>query len=226
MDTQSISSILNPPAKQETAKAGDSLGKDDFLRMLTAQLQYQNPLDPMNDQEFVAQMAQFSSLEQLQNMNATMTQNSQWNMLLSQTINNTMATSLIGRTVTADSNAIGINGDGGATLTFNSDAFALNGTVTISDSEGKAVRILQLDNLAAGQNSIHWDGKDTEGNTVPSGSYSYQVDLFDTNGASVKNSTFTSGTVDGVKYIDGSAYLLVDGAYIPLSQIREIKPAG
>ncbi len=140
MDAQSVSSILNPPVKEEVKKPGDILGKDDFLKLLTSQLKYQNPLEPMNDQEFVAQMTQFSSLEQLQNMNSTLSQNAQWNMLLSQTINNTMATSLIGKEITADSNAIGISGGDGADISFQSADFALTGTITIYDEKGNVVR--------------------------------------------------------------------------------------
>ncbi len=53
---------------------GDILGKDDFLRLLTVQLRYQDPINPVQDQEFVAQLAQFSSLEQMQNLNTTMSE--------------------------------------------------------------------------------------------------------------------------------------------------------
>lgn len=55
-----------------TSKSNDALGKDDFLKMLVTQLRYQDPLQPMEDKEFIAQMAQFSSLEQMQNMNTAM----------------------------------------------------------------------------------------------------------------------------------------------------------
>ena len=68
-----------------TAKANDALGKDDFLKLLVAQLQHQDPLKPMDDKEFVAQMAQFSTLEQMQNMSTALV--------------TTQATSLIGKTV-------------------------------------------------------------------------------------------------------------------------------
>jgi flagellar basal-body rod modification protein FlgD len=224
MDAQSISSILNPPAKEETKKSGDILGKDAFLKLLTSQLKYQNPLEPMNDQEFVGQMTQFSSLEQLQNMNSTLAQNAQWNMLLSQTINNTMATSLIGKEVTADSNAIGITSGEGGDITFQSTDFALNGSITISDEKGNVVRTVQVNNLKPGSNSVHWDGKDDQGNNAPSGNYTYQIDLKDTNGQAVSVSNLRTGTVESVKYVDGQAYLLVDGSYIPLAQIREVKP--
>jgi len=223
MDTQSISSILNPAPREEAKKSGDILGKDQFLKLLISQLQNQNPLEPMNDQEYVAQMAQFSSLEQLQNMNSSLSQNMQYNMLLSQTINNTMATSLIGKEITADSDSVGIISGSGADVTFTSASFAPSGTITITDESGRVVRSLQVSNLQSGDNSIHWNGKDDFGNNVASGNYTYQINLKDTNGQAVTVSNYRTGTVDSVKYVDGQAYLLVDGAYISLSQVREVR---
>jgi flagellar basal-body rod modification protein FlgD len=224
MDAQSISSILSPTSSSgETAASNDILGKDDFLKLLISQLQNQNPLEPMNDQEYVAQMAQFSSLEQLQNMNSSLSQNMQYNMLLSQTINNTMATSLIGKVITADSDSVGIISGSGADITFKSADFALSGTITITDESGRIVRSLQVSSLQPGDNSVYWNGKDDLGNNVASGNYTYQINLKDTNGQAVTVSNYRTGTVDSVKYVDGQAYLLVDGAYIPLAQVREVK---
>jgi flagellar basal-body rod modification protein FlgD len=85
------------------------------------------------------------------------------------------------------------------------------------------VRSLDASNLQSGNNSIHWNGKDDLGNDVASGDYTYQINLKDTNGQAVTVSNYRTGTVDSVKYVDGQAYLLVDGAYIPLSQVREVK---
>jgi flagellar basal-body rod modification protein FlgD len=224
MDTQSISSILSSnSSKGETATSNDILGKDQFLKLLISQLQNQNPLEPMNDQEYVAQMAQFSSLEQLQNMNSSLSQNMQYNMLLSQTINNTMATSLIGKQITADSDSVGIISGSGADITFTSAGFAPSGTITITDESGAVVRSLQVSSLQSGDNSIYWNGKDDLGNNVVSGDYTYQVNLKNTDGQTITVSNYRTGTVDSVKYVGGQAYLLVDGAYISLSQVREVK---
>jgi flagellar basal-body rod modification protein FlgD len=78
----------------------DVLSKDDFLKLFVTQLRYQNPLDPMNNTEFTSQLAQFSSLEQLQNMNTQMN-----NLLLSQnSLQNTMISNLIGKQVKISGN--------------------------------------------------------------------------------------------------------------------------
>lgn len=222
MESQSISSLLAPRTAEETKKSNDILGKDDFLKMLTAQMQYQNPLDPMNDQEFIGQMTQFSSLEQLQNLNDTMTSNSQWNMLLSQTINNTMATSLIGKTVTASANITTVGSDSTSTVNFNSDGFALSGIVTIYDAEGTVVRTLTLSQLQAGDHSINWDGKDNNGNKLDKGDYGFEISLKDPQGKDVTASGYNKGIVTGVDYVDGQAYLLVNGGMIPLASVRHV----
>ncbi|WP_312560176.1 flagellar hook assembly protein FlgD [Anaerospora sp.] len=69
---QTFRTATNTSSNKTTSKANDALGKDDFLKMLVTQLRYQDPLQPMEDKEFIAQMAQFSSLEQMQNMNTAM----------------------------------------------------------------------------------------------------------------------------------------------------------
>lgn len=225
MDAQSISEILS--TRQQTGQAGQSesndlLGKEDFLKMLVAQMQYQNPLEPLKDQEFIAQMTNFSSLEQLQNMNDTLSQDVQWNMLLSQTISNTMATSLIGREVTAESNVTSVTSDGATPIKFVSSSFVHEGSIIIRDSEGEVVRTLGAGQLQAGKNSIEWDGRDGNGNDLPPGSYSYELDLRDAQGNKVETQSYASGVVTGVRYFDGQAYLEVDGKYIPLSNIQNV----
>lgn len=85
MSTTAINNSSQTTTSTTTSKSNDTLGKDDFLKMLVTQLRYQDPMQPMEDKEFIAQMAQFSSLEQMQNMNAAMI--------------TTQATSLIGKEI-------------------------------------------------------------------------------------------------------------------------------
>ncbi len=208
MDTQSISSILSAASSSttDTTTTSSVLGKDEFLELLIAELQNQDPLEPMNNQEYVAQMAQFSSLEQLQNLNATLADNVNYTMLLSQTISNTMATSLIGKEITAECDTVGITSGSDANITFATADYAASGTITVSDADGTVVRTLHVDNLLSGDHSICWDGKDEYGNDVASGEYSYTVSLTDANGSSVTASTYrNSALIAKIKYVSGQA---------------------
>ncbi len=223
MEAQSISSILNSGSTGTTeSTATQTMGKDAFLELLITQLKNQNPLDPLDDQQFIQQMTQFSSLEQLQNMNDSLTESNQWDMVMSQTINNTMATSLIGKEVTASTPAVTINDDEAAPITFDTTEFAADGTITIYDSSGTAVRTLHVSQLPAGENSVTWDGRDDDGNKLSNGSYTFQTDLYGTDGEGITSESYLKGTVSAVKYIQGSAYLEVDGAMIPLSDVTKI----
>jgi flagellar basal-body rod modification protein FlgD len=221
MLTQSISSILDPPPKEQEVTSTDYLGKEDFFELLIAQLKHQDPLEPLKDQEFIAQMAQFSSLEQLQNMNEAMGENVEWNMMMSQTINNTMATSLIGKEIVASSPAIALGAEGPASISFETGSFAASGNIHIYNDAG-LVRTIQVENLAAGKNSVEWNGRDSEGNRLPAGSYQYHIELTGLGGEPVRASHFLVGVVESIKYVQGQAFLDVGGALIPLSDVREV----
>lgn len=222
METQSIGSAVSSASAASESVMNDILGKDAFLELLIAQLKNQNPLEPLQDQEFISQMTQFSSLEQLQNMNETLSQNVEWDMLMSQTINNTMAASLIGREVTAGTPSFAIGEGETPPITFETDSFAVSGTITVYDAAGDQVRAIAVSNLQAGENSVTWDGKDANGNDLASGTYTYEIDLYGTDGASLAVDSYITGTVTAVKYIQGQAYLEIDGALVPLSDVREI----
>lgn len=88
----STSSTSTTPATSTAVNAAASLGKDDFLKLLITQLQYQDPMQPMEDKDFIAQMAQFNSLEAMQNLNTTMSGQADFAKL-------TEASTLIGRNV-------------------------------------------------------------------------------------------------------------------------------
>ena len=98
-----------------------SLGKDDFLRLLLAEMQHQDPLSPASSTEFVAQLAQFSSLEQLTTMNSSLEATLKYNQSLSESINNSVIVNLIGKTVTAQSNEFAFDGVSPVQLTFELD---------------------------------------------------------------------------------------------------------
>jgi len=205
-DTQS-SYYSNPAA----------LGKEDFLKLLIIQLQYQDPLSPMENTDFMAQLAQFSSLEQLQNVNS----NLQANFLLTQSLNNSLATNLIGKRVIALGNEVYLSGDEGEEITFDLSEDA-GVTVEIYDTEGNLVRTLKGGALSSGRNQIHWEGNDIDGNSLPAGNYSFEVKATNSDNNPVDVTTYSTGLVTGIKFEGGNAVLMLGDQEVNLSEIIEI----
>jgi flagellar basal-body rod modification protein FlgD len=190
-----------------------ALGKDDFLKMMIAQLKHQDPLNPMDGTAFTAQLAQFSSLEQLQNINTQMTAFTQQQ----QTLGNSQAVNFIGKTVLAKGNTVSVDGNP-VTLGYNLAGDAASGQVQVYDANGQLVNTLSFKNQKQGLNSVTW--------TPPSsatGTYSFGVSALDAAGKSVSASTMTQGTVTGVNFHDSATYLNVGGQEIGFGNIVSVK---
>ncbi len=198
------------------------LGKDDFLKLLVTKLQHQDPMNPMQDEAFVAQLAQFSSLEQLSNLNENLIQSLDWDYLQMQTINNTMATSLIGREIKATGSNLFLDKDNTPQMGYTTTEFAETVRITITDGGGSVVRTIELENVPAGSNTFIWDGKDNNGKRLTEGFYSISATGVNAEGKAINVSTHIEGRVTGVVYRQGSAYLMVDGMEIPLADVSSI----
>lgn len=180
------------------------LGKEDFLTLLVEQLKHQDPLNPMESSEFTAQLAQFSSLEQLYGMNENLAGIQE--VLSDQNKENLLE--LIGKTVKADDNTILIK-DGNAA----SGSYLLQDradvTISIYDSNGFEIRKLNLGTQVAEEYDVAWDGRDESGEMVEDGIYTFEVIAKDDAGNYVTASTYTSGEVTGVTYQYGIPYLMI-----------------
>lgn len=155
-----------------SATGSQTLGKDAFLQLLVTQLKNQNPLDPQDNSAFVAQLAQFSSLEGITTLNDTVSSIA-GNYNSSQAL---QASSLVGRSVIVQTNNIQIDDptkpvNGSVNLTSS----IASGTVTIADKDGKTVRTIDLGSRAVGNSSFTWDGKDSSGTAVPVGAYTIKA---------------------------------------------------
>jgi flagellar basal-body rod modification protein FlgD len=221
MDIPNVTYLSNQAQTASTPKK--VLDKDDFLKLLVTKMSHQDPLNPEDDQAFVAELAQFSSLEQLKNMNDNLSQDMKWNAMLSQTINNTSATSLIGRTVDADSSELFVGSSGSADIAYHLTGDASKVTVDIKDSTGKVVNSFTSNSLSAGDHSLHWDGTDSAGKAVTAGVYTISITAKDADGKAVTTTQSLEGTVTGVSYENGSALLNVGGLQIPLSSVRQVR---
>lgn len=196
----------------------EALGKDDFLKLLITQMQNQDPLSPMDNSQFLAQMAQFSSLEQMQNLNASFDES----MLLTQSLNNSSAAGFIGRHVRAAGDGVTLGTTGSVELGYFLPSDAATVSVTVLDEQGRQVRTLTADELTAGAHRLEWDGTDLDGRRVAAGSYTFEVSAKDADGAALTAPSVVTGLVDGITFKNGSAYLLVDGREVPLSEVLEV----
>jgi flagellar basal-body rod modification protein FlgD len=199
------------------------MDKADFLQMLTAQLKAQDPSNPLDSQDFAAQLAQFSSVQELEKISSTMDQTLAAQSILAQTFSNAMSTSLIGKTVKADVSEATVGSTGGATISYTLPGAATGITVDIKDSDGTVVRTLTINAQSAGEHNVSWDGMNSEGQHVAAGTYSYTVSAKDSNDQAMTVSTYIEGNVDEIRYEDGSPILIVNGAEIQLGQVLSIR---
>jgi flagellar basal-body rod modification protein FlgD len=196
----------------------EALGKDDFLKLLITQMRYQDPLSPMDNSQFLSQMAQFSSLEQMQNLNESFDQS----MLLSQSLNNSSAAGFIGRHVRASGDGVTLGTTGSAELGYFLPTDAATVTLTVLDDQDREVRTLVADGTTAGAHRLEWDGTDLDGRRVAAGSYTFKVSAKDADGVDVNATSVVTGLVQGITFKNGSAYLLVDGREVSLSEVLEV----
>lgn len=196
-----------------------SLDKDDFLNLLVTQLRNQDPLTPMEGTEFTAQLAQFSSLEQLSNVN----DNLGILQLYQSSINNSQAVSFIGKTVKSFGDSVYLPEDTPAEMHFELEGEADEVFIHVYDSTGSFVKTIECGSLDAGEQSIEWDGADDEGNRLSEGSFTFEVMANDANGQEVAAETFMVNNVTGVTFEQGVTYLLAGDLKIAVSNVVEVR---
>jgi len=204
-------------APASIAGGGSVLGKQEFLRLLTTQLRYQDPLNPLEDKEFIAQLAQFSSLEQMFNLNDSF----QNNLLLSQSVNNTLAASLIGREAKVQSDSGHL--EEGGLLKFEYElGDSANVRIEILNGEGETVFDTAKGIETKGEHTFTWDGKLSDGSDAPEGDYTLKVTALDADGNTVDTNLYLIALVEGVSFAGGSAYLIVSGSEMPLASVASV----
>lgn len=185
-------------------KSGNAdLGKDAFLQLLVTQLKHQDPLNPMDDKEFVAQLAQFTSLEQLMGINTGVTSMNE--AFKQQQMMN--AVSYIGKDVLASGDQISKIKDGVSKLYFSIDEPITQGVINIFNASNELVRSEFISAKQAGDYEYVWDGKDYQGNAMADGLYKVAMAAENDKGKAVLVSTEVSGHVIGVETINGTQYL-------------------
>jgi len=180
-------------AGQAASGADDIMGKEDFLTLLVAQLQNQDPLNPDEPTEFTAQLAQFSSLEQLFTLNDTMK-----NLATSNANADRFATlQTIGKNVVYQNSSFDYDGKDPIELGYQLDGPAAEVQLTIK-KDGAAVTVLDGTELTKGNHFLNWDGLDDKGDPAGSGSYSFSISVKAGEGESVAGSPLLKSEVTGV----------------------------
>ena len=197
----------------------DELGKDAFFKLMLTQLKQQDPTNPLKSHEMAAQLAQFSSVEQLANMNETlksMAQNKkdQFEIL-----------SMIGKVVSGDSAKIErVKGDIDHKIEFNIPRAADTVVVKIKNDKGKTVRTYDLQNLKKGKNQILCNGMHDEGKDAVVGKYTAEI-LANSQGQKLQVDTRFSGPVEGVQFAKGGPLIVVGGKTMPLKDVQRVEVA-
>lgn len=201
-------------------QAGKSeMGKEDFLKLLVTQFKYQDPLNPMEDKEFIAQLAQFSALEQQMSTNEKM--ESLLNLQTQQQM--ISAASFIGKEVSARGYGVSVKGDTISNIQYAINEEMVKGYVNIFDASNQLITTVQLDSKAPGIHDFDWDGLLPNGNKVPDGVYTVNIAGQNAAGAPVLIDTSVSGKVEAVTMYQGEQLLrLSDGRLVALSNVREV----
>jgi flagellar basal-body rod modification protein FlgD len=205
-------------AAQTSESQQQVMGKEDFLQLLVTQLQNQDPLNPADATEFTAQLATFSSLEQLQNINSTLADVSASQSVLT----NSQAVDYIGQKIQALGDQVYLNDGQADPIEFDVGDDAAGVYIKIYNQYGDYVQDLELGPMTAGHQEVQWDGLDHGGQTAPDGSYRFEATALDADGNTISVTSFTTGTVSGVYYKNGLAYLVTANQDVPLGSVVQV----
>jgi len=203
----------NDPTKQSAAQ----VDKDAFLKLLVTQLKSQDPFQPLKNGDFLAQLAQFSQLESLNNIYDQMSTNN----VLQSSVNSALSTSLIGNYGVMAGNTISLSGDS-QTKTLFAMKSAGSAKITIHDSAGNTVRVMEASSLDPGDHLVGWDGRDDSGNKVADGDYSVSVDVTGGDNAGTSADVYRVGRIRSVRFFGGTPVVVVDNKEYLLGDVLEV----
>jgi flagellar basal-body rod modification protein FlgD len=173
-----------PTSTNNLNASGTTLTENDFLQLLTAQLEHQDPLDPTSPDQFASELAQFSTATGVQNVALD--------------VSGQQAIGLVGQNVAVSGNSLVLPKSGSATGAFNLSSAASNVAVTVTDATGKQVATLNLGAMAAGTQNFTWSGAGAGGTTLAPGTYSFAVTATTASGARVSATPYAVVPVTGV----------------------------
>ncbi|HTO27042.1 MAG TPA: flagellar hook assembly protein FlgD [Devosia sp.] len=191
---------------------------DTFLSILTTQLKNQNPMDPLDTNQFTQQLVQFTGVEQQLKTNEFL----ETLMLSSQNTAKSDAVSYIGKEVTSSGKTGELTDANAVFWAYSAEANAANATVTIKDATGQVV-YSETGPLKSGPGTFRWDGKGSDGNMKPNGVYTVDIQGKDANGKDVKISTASIGVVTAVDFTGDVPVLTVGSRRVAITDVTDVR---
>jgi flagellar basal-body rod modification protein FlgD len=222
-----ISDIASKPVQTATLTdtvQQEELGRDAFLKLLTVQLQNQDPMEPVKNEDFVAQLSQFSSLEQLTSINQAVSGKTETEALggVMQAVESNTAISLMGKTVEIPTETLTYTGQGAVEIGYHLGGDANRVDIEIFDADGNLARTLVDNTPSEGNSTLVWDGTNDTGQSLSAGEYYFVPKAVNGEGNGVTIQAQLQGKVTGVRYEGGKPILILDGGEAPLSGVARI----
>jgi len=219
MAVSAIDSLMNPNEKARVAPQ-KTMGQADFLKLLTTQMQNQDPTNPVDNTKMIADMAQFSSLEAMKQLNDTVSSMSQM-FKVNQAV---QASMLVGKDVVVPGNKISLISGNAPIALVDIKQPLTDVKAQIRDASGTLVREYAWDRLPVGQGDLKWDGKDGSGNALMQGNYTVTAWGTNSEGARTAVGTLVAKKVVSVDVGSSGASLnLADGSAAGLDEIQQIR---
>ena len=214
---------INPALTQQTSQAQgkSSLGQQEFLQLLVAQMRNQDPVNPMDGAEFASQLAQFNSVEQLISVNDGLDQLAMSQDLMGSSLTNSMAASLTGKDIRALSDQVFLSSEGEAEINFKLNDSASDVEIIVRTASGAEVRRESLSGIPSGDSAWTWDGLNNNGERMGEGDYTVEV-VAKNGDNNVGALTFIEGFDSKVRYTSQGVYLSVNGIDIPIGDVEEV----
>ncbi|MCB1882451.1 MAG: flagellar hook assembly protein FlgD [Geminicoccaceae bacterium] len=208
------------PDKTSAAAKGLAGDFEGFLKLLTTQLQQQDPLSPMDSDKFTSQLVQFSTVEQ------AIRTNDQLGKLIGviETSQATAALGYLGAEVRIEGDGFSLGAEGDVPLGYELPEAANSLGVEILDEAGRTVRLLEGP-ADAGRHTLAWDGRDAAGNRLPPGAYRLRVSALDAGGVPLAAKTEVNGLVEAIEQEGGAVFLVVGGVPRPMDVVHGIRRA-
>lgn len=218
MDIASAGSTPPTGSTSLSQATQNAMGQEDFLKLLMAQLEFQDPMSPVENHEFVAQLATFSSLEQEILANERL----QELQLGQMSAANAQLSSFIGQTITAQGQTTTVDASGAEPIGLELDADAAAVTIQIKDANGSVVQTIERSDVTMGTHQLDWSPVDRSGQPLPPGDYQITIEATNADGGPVEASTLVTGTVDGVTFENGYPELMIGQRRVSPSEVLTI----